>query len=200
MLFRSELKERERIQEQKVTQTLNVSRGSVREALLILERRHLVNILPRRGAQVSELSPQHVESLYALIVQLYILLAESVARRWRSEAELAPFLVIQQRLLNNLAQSDIDGFVEASFDIMRAAFPFANNPYLQETVENLLPAVSRAYHLALERRKAEMNQFLGSFAQLLQAVIARDEARIREVLLEYGRHNCQLVLAALAER
>jgi DNA-binding GntR family transcriptional regulator len=141
-----------------------------------------------------------VESLYALIVQLYILLAESVARRWRSEAELAPFLAIQQRLLNNLAQSDIDGFVEASFDIMRAAFPFANNPYLQETVENLLPAVSRAYHLALERRKAEMNQFLGSFAQLLQAVIARDEARIREVLLEYGRHNCQLVLAALAER
>ena len=99
-----------------------------------------MNILPRR-AQVSELSPQHVESLYALIVQLYILLAESVARRWRSEAELAPFLVIQQRLLNNLAQSDIDGFVEASFDIMRAAFPFANNPYLQETVENLLPAV-----------------------------------------------------------
>ena len=71
---------------------------------------------------MSELSPQHVESLYALIVQLYILLAESVARRWRSEAELAPFLVIQQRLLNNLAQSDIDGFVEASFDIMRAAF------------------------------------------------------------------------------
>ena len=83
-IIRGELKERERIQEQKVTQTLNVSRGSVREALLILERRHLVNILPRRGAQVSELSPQHVESLYALIVQLYILLAESVARRWRS--------------------------------------------------------------------------------------------------------------------
>ncbi len=57
-IIRGELKERERIQEQKVTQTLNVSRGSVREALLILERRHLVNILPRRGAQVSELSPQ----------------------------------------------------------------------------------------------------------------------------------------------
>ena len=43
-IIRGELKERERIQEQKVTQTLNVSRGSVREALLILERRHLVNI------------------------------------------------------------------------------------------------------------------------------------------------------------
>jgi len=182
-IIRGELKERERIQEQKVTQTLNVSRGSVREALLILERRHLVVILPRRGAQVSELSAAHVESLYSLVMELYIML-----------------MAIQQRLLENLERGDINAFVESSFDIMRAAFPFAANPYLQETVENLLPAISRTYHLALERRKGEMSQFIGSFESLLRAVVGRDEAGIREVLLDYGRHNSQLVLAALAER
>ncbi|OBY90085.1 MULTISPECIES: GntR family transcriptional regulator [Pseudomonas] len=199
-IIRGELKERERIQEQKVTQTLNVSRGSVREALLILERRHLVVILPRRGAQVSELSPAHVESLYSLVIELYIMLASSVARTWREEADLAPFMAIQQRLLENLERGDINAFVESSFDIMRAAFPFAGNPYLQETVENLLPAISRTYHLALERRKGEMSQFIGSFEDLLRAVVGRDEAGIRAVLLDYGRHNSQLVLAALAER
>ncbi|MBG6288481.1 MULTISPECIES: GntR family transcriptional regulator [Pseudomonas] len=199
-IIRGELKERERIQEQKVTQTLNVSRGSVREALLILERRHLVVILPRRGAQVSELSPAHVESLYSLVIELYIMLASSVARTWREEADLAPFMAIQQRLLDNLERGDINAFVESSFDIMRAAFPFAGNPYLQETVENLLPAISRTYHLALERRKGEMSQFIGSFEDLLRAVVGRDEAGIRAVLLDYGRHNSQLVLAALAER
>ncbi|QJP09885.1 GntR family transcriptional regulator [Pseudomonas multiresinivorans] len=199
-IIRGELKERERIQEQKVTQTLNVSRGSVREALLILERRHLVVILPRRGAQVSELSPAHVESLYSLVIELYIMLASSVARTWREEVDLAPFMAIQQRLLENLERGDINAFVESSFDIMRAAFPFAGNPYLQETVENLLPAISRTYHLALERRKGEMSQFIGSFEDLLRAVVGRDEAGIRAVLLDYGRHNSQLVLAALAER
>lgn len=199
-IIRGELKERERIQEQKVTQTLNVSRGSVREALLILERRHLVVILPRRGAQVSELSAAHVESLYSLVMELYIMLASSVARTWREEADLAPFMAIQQRLLDNLERGDINAFVESSFDIMRAAFPFAGNPYLQETVENLLPAISRTYHLALERRKGEMSQFIGSFEDLLRAVVGRDEAGIRAVLLDYGRHNSQLVLAALAER
>ncbi|GBL58347.1 GntR family transcriptional regulator [Pseudomonas sp. R3.Fl] len=199
-IIRGELKERERIQEQKVTQALNVSRGSVREALLILERRHLVVILPRRGAQVSELSASHVESLYGLVMELYIMLASAVARTWREEGDLQPFLAIQQRLMESLQRGDIDAFVESSFDIMRAAFPFAANPYLQETVENLLPAISRTYHLALERRKSEMSQFLDSFARLLQAVIDRDEAVIREVLLDYGRHNSQLVLAALAER
>ncbi len=198
-IIRGELKARERIQEQKVTQALNVSRGSVREALLILERRHLIVIPPRRGAQVAELTPHNVKSLYALVMELYILLGKAVADSWQTEADLGPFLVIQQRLQDSLQREDINVFVESSFDIMRAAFPFSNNPYLQETVENLLPAISRTYHLALERRKGEMGQFLNTFAALLQAIIARDHQAIREVLLGYGEHNCQLVLAALAD-
>jgi len=199
-IIRGELKERERIQEQKVTQALNVSRGSVREALLILERRHLIMILPHRGAQVTELTPHNVKSLYALVMELYILLARSVADGWRVEADLAPFLAIEQRLMESLQREDINAFVEHSFDIMRAAFPFSNNPYLQETVENLLPAISRTYHLALERRKGEMGQFMNTFAALLQAIIVRDHSQARAVLTGYGEHNCQLVLATLAER
>lgn len=199
-IIRGELKERERIQEQKVTQALNVSRGSVREALLILERRHLITILPRRGAQVSELTAHHVTSLYALSIELYAMLARAVIEHWQVETDLAPFIDIKNRLQDSLERSDIGAFVENSFDVMRAAFPFADNPYLQETLENLLPAISRTYHLALERRKGEMGQFMNTFASLLQAIIARDHASAREVLQAYGQHNCQLVLATLAER
>ena len=199
-IIRGELKERERIQEQKVTQALNVSRGSVREALLILERRHLIVILPRRGAHVAELTAHKVKSLYALVMELYIVLGNAVASTWRTEADLAPLLVVQQQLQANAANEDIDAFVESSFDVMRAAFLFANNPYLQETLENLLPAISRTYHLALGRRKSEMSTLVNSFASLLQAVIARDLPQIRAILLGYGQHNCALVLAALAER
>lgn len=199
-IIRGELKERERIQEQKVTQALNVSRGSVREALLILERRHLIVIPPRRGAHVSELTPHNVKSLYGLVIELYILLAQAVADGWRVEADLAPFRDIQQRLVASLQRDDINAFVEDSFNIMRAGYPFSNNPYLHETVENLLPAISRTYHLALERRRGEMGQFLNTFGELLQAIIARDHSRAREVLLAYGEQNCKLVLATLAER
>ena len=52
----------------------------------------------------------------------------------------------------------------------------------------------------LERRKGEMGQFMNTFANLLQAIISRDPVRAREVLQAYGDHNCQLVLATLAER
>jgi len=56
-----DLVEGERIQELRIANELNVSRGSVREALLILERRHLIEIYPRRGAVVSEMSAQQIQ-------------------------------------------------------------------------------------------------------------------------------------------
>ncbi|MBD8493976.1 GntR family transcriptional regulator [Pseudomonas syringae] len=197
-IIRGELKPGERIQEQKVTQSLNVSRGSVREALLILQRRHLVVILPRRGAQVTALNAHHVTSLCTLMSELYILLALEVAERWQQQSDLQAFVIIQQRLQDSHDRQDVQAFVEDSFSVMRAAFPFADNPYLQETIENLQPSMSRNYYLALEQRKAEMGDFLELFAQLLHAVIDRDQARIRTVLKAYGLRNCQLVLAALA--
>ncbi len=196
-IIRGELKPAERIQEQKVTQALNVSRGSVREALLILERRHLVTILPRRGAHVTELNEHNLRSLCALMGELYILLGNAVVTHRQGEADLMPFLAIQQRLKAACERKDIKAFVEESFAVMRATYPFANNPYLQETVENLQPAMSRAYYLALDRRKAEMSDFLALFAELLQAVIAGDRPRIREVLTAYCTRSCELVLSAL---
>ncbi|KWT09214.1 MULTISPECIES: GntR family transcriptional regulator [Pseudomonas syringae group] len=196
-IIRGELKPGERIQEQKVTQALNVSRGSVREALLILERRHLVVILPRRGAQVTVLNAHNVTSLCNLMSELYILLANAVAQRWQSEDELAPFLQSQQRLQASFEQQDVSMFVEESFNVMRAAYPFANNLYLEETVENLQPSMSRSYFLALEQRKAEMSEYLALFGDMLAAVLARDLAQIRVVLTRYCQRSCQLVLSAL---
>ncbi|EPM44717.1 GntR family transcriptional regulator [Pseudomonas syringae] len=196
-IIRGELKPGERIQEQKVTQALNVSRGSVREALLILERRHLVVILPRRGAQVTVLNAHNVTSLCNLMGELYILLANAVAERWQSEDDLAPFMQSQQRLQVSFEQQDVRMFVEESFNVMRAAYPFANNLYLEETVENLQPSMSRSYFLALEQRKAEMSEYLTLFGDMLAAVLARDLAQIRVVLTRYCQRSCQLVLSAL---
>jgi DNA-binding GntR family transcriptional regulator len=108
-------------QEQKVTLALNVSRGSVREALLILERRHLIAILPRRGAHVTELTEHNVRSLCALMSELYILLGNAVAHGWKEQADMAPFVAIQQRLNDAYARQDIRTFVDESFSVMRAS-------------------------------------------------------------------------------
>ena len=129
--------------------------------------------------------------------ELYILLGNAVANGWQTQADMATFVQIQQRLTASYERQDIRTFVDDSFAVMRAAYPFANNPYLQETVENLQPAMSRAYFLALEQRKAEMSEFLELFERLLAAVLARDLPQIRIVLTAYAQRSCDLVVSAL---
>ena len=51
-IISGELKPGDRIQELRIANELNVSRGSVREAFLILDRRFLLDIVPRKGAMV----------------------------------------------------------------------------------------------------------------------------------------------------
>jgi DNA-binding GntR family transcriptional regulator len=140
-----------------------------------------------------------VQSLCTLMSELYILLGNAVAKGWQVQSDMAPFVQIQQRLAASYERQDIRTFVDDSFNVMRAAYPFANNPYLQETVENLQPAMSRAYFLALDQRKASMSEFLELFERLLAAVLARDFPLIREVLTAYAQRSCDLVVSALTD-
>ena len=64
MIIRGELNAGERIQEQRIAASLNVSRGSLREAFLLLERRYLIDLPPRRGAVVSSITSQKVNEIY----------------------------------------------------------------------------------------------------------------------------------------
>ncbi|MCJ8167904.1 GntR family transcriptional regulator [Atopomonas sediminilitoris] len=196
-IIRGELKPCERIQEIKVTSELSVSRGSVREALLILQRRHLVSIPPRRGAMVAELTPHSVRALYALVKELYMLLAAEVAGTWQQEQELERFAQIQQGLLHAVQANDVQRFVDNSFEILHVGLSFVDNPYLKEVVLNLLPAIQRTYYFSLAHRAAEMHTFLDTYARLLQAIRQRDQASARQVMDDYAQHNCALVIAAL---
>ena len=96
-IIRGQLKAGERIRELHVAQELNVSRGAVREALLILERQHLVDIQVNRGAQVSALSAEHVKGLFVLLLELYVILANASVT-WKGESDLESYRAIQREL------------------------------------------------------------------------------------------------------
>src|SRR3954468_24299224 len=90
-----------RIQEQDVADQFKVSRGPVREALRILERDGLVQINARRGAQVTQLNVDEVDSIFEVRTDLIGLAAKLAAQRgesgeisrMRAELEKLPELV-----------------------------------------------------------------------------------------------------------
>jgi DNA-binding GntR family transcriptional regulator len=196
-IIRGELKAHERVREVRVAEQLNVSRGAVREALLILRRWHLVVIESNRGAHVSELTCDSVRGLYALMLELYVLLCSALALNWKHSEDLAPFRSILAQLQQGLQSGDSEVFIRGSVLSARTAYAFAGNPFLEQTLESLLPVVSRTHQLILDRQQGEMQYYFEIFSQLLDAVAARDCAQVRSLLQRYCAHNCEMVVSAL---
>lgn len=186
------------LREVAITQEYQVSRSSVREALLLLQRRYLVDIYPRRGAQVRILTAQNVQDLYDLSSELYILQGTLLTQRWQTQGQLLPFLDLRRAMQVSVQNNDIESFIKHCFAIVELAAPIVNNPYLQQALLNIIPAVGRTYYLAFKQRSAEMGQLTRIFDQLLVAVQRRKVDDIRPLLQAYAQKNCQLVLNAIS--
>lgn len=70
----------ERLTETELAQTYGVSRGPIREALRILERRHLIELQPRRGAWVRAVSLNSIADLFNVRMALSALAARLMAQ------------------------------------------------------------------------------------------------------------------------
>jgi len=195
-----EMQPGDRIQELSVVKELDVSRGSVREALLILERRYLVTIYPRRGAVVSEISPRHVQDIYELLTDLYILLGTKFTDRWKDESDITPFLELSEELKGFVANEDTGRWGEASFLLISLSYPIAGNTFLEEVLENLAPSVHRTHNMALSLHKKELQANMAYFEQLIECVLNRDKEGVVSTLQAYGNHNRDIVLKILEQK
>lgn len=88
MIMSGALAPGERLFEDRLAEQLGVSRNPVREALRALEGTGLVEVVPRRGAYVSQLEPHRARKLLELRSLLEAYAAEQAATH-RSEEDLA---------------------------------------------------------------------------------------------------------------
>lgn len=195
-IIRGESLAGDRIQELRIASELEVSRGSVREALLILERRHLIDILPRRGAVVKDMSEAHVRSLYELTQVLLGLVVRKAIKVMR-EDDLDPFIATIHDLQMRLDERDVDAFFNASFRFLELAYPFSRNPFVEDIMLNLQPAIQRAYYMALHIDPEEMKECLSFFKAIIETIFRRDVRSALEIIREFAEHQSTLVQESL---
>jgi DNA-binding GntR family transcriptional regulator len=186
----------ERIQELKVVDQLDVSRGSVREALLLMEKRHLVEIVPRRGAMVAEMNAESVENLFDVFGVLVTRLAILVAQRWK-DGELDELVQQLVKLQGMASQEDREEFMSQVFILLHMAYPLARNEYLHELLVNMQPAVHRCYALAQRYKPNDGQAALVFFSALMTGVAQREIDLLPVAVKRYFDHQLVLVLAAL---
>ncbi|MBD1219833.1 GntR family transcriptional regulator [Acinetobacter seifertii] len=195
-IISGELVEGERIQELRIAKELDVSRGSVREALLLLERTHLIEIFPRRGAIVSEMSAQQVKALFDTNVMLLGHIVQRISETWRAH-EADQLQLLQEQLLEHVKAGDIEKFYDAIFQYLAEQQDMVSNPYLMKFYKELLPSLRRSYFLTLNTSKRELQEAFALFKLVTDAILIRKSQQAALFMEDFCRHLRNLVLESL---
>ncbi|HAV17139.1 MAG TPA: GntR family transcriptional regulator, partial [Acinetobacter nosocomialis] len=186
-IISGELVEGERIQELRIAKELDVSRGSVREALLLLERTHLIEIFPRRGAIVSEMSAQQVKALFDTNMMLLGHIVQRISETWRAH-EADQLQLLLEQLLEHVKAGDIEKFYDAIFQYLAEQQDMVGNPYLMKFYKELLPSLRRSYFLTLNTSKRELQEAFALFKLVPDAILIRKSQQAALFMEDFCRH------------
>lgn len=189
-----------RLPEAELAKELNVSTNSLREAFRLLEKRHLIELQPRRGARVCEVTESQVRDLYDFLFLLLSHLAADAARHWRP-GEIEDLAAMLPELHRHYANNDLRGAHQLAFRFVDTATRrFARNRYLAADIDDLMPLLKRYSYIALQEETTEFDVSLKIFQSLLENVLNRDVEKAAADIGEYGRNQCRIVLRAVAKR
>jgi len=142
------------------------------------------------------MTPRHVRNVYEVNILLLTQLARRATPVWKEE-DLAAFLQLLDEMDGYLQRNRAIDFHNASFRFARMAYRFAENPYLEEILEDLQPLMRRTYYYAIRTDKIEMEKSMKMFRDLMERIIARDSDGAVKTLELFGQHQCETVLAFL---
>jgi len=189
---------RARIQELKVARDLGVSRGSVREALLILESRHLIDIVPRRGAMVSSLDDDDVRGLSEIVAELVALMFNRLAEEYSNLSATDHQALSDATAAIAVCCADNDtGLSDAKYCFIGTVIPLTRNPYLGNVLFDLLLPAKRVTELARRHPSYDPGDLVRFSRSVMQAVEDQDGERIDDLV--HGHFRREQTLARGAE-
>jgi len=166
---------------------LTIGRTPVREALQRLEADHLVRILPRHGAQITEINVIEQLLLLELRRELDRLIATDAARR-RTPQECSQLIKMAQRLEALAAEGDdVLGYLRHHYELKNFLAVCARNPFVARAVMPCY-AMSRRFYYLHYRQARDLAVATRNHIAVIDAVVAGDEkkaAAVSDKLMDY---------------
>lgn len=167
------------IEEGQIARATSVSRTPVREALHRLEAERFIDLLPRRGAQVRQVTAQELTDLYETrrMIEGYAL-----ARICRERLAVPPRMGEILAQMDAIPDSDHFGRVELNREFHFSMVAVLENEVLSELYQSLGSRQQRVAMRALAVDPGRIARIRIEHHDLLDALAAHDETRARAVL------------------
>jgi DNA-binding GntR family transcriptional regulator len=124
------------LDEIELARRFGVSRTPIREALSLLAGEGVVEIRPRRGAVVAQITPQRLVEMFEVMAELEAMCARLAARRI-SSAELAALEAAHEGCRSAAATQDSDAYFYANEHFHHAIYVASHNNFLSDQAHAL---------------------------------------------------------------
>ena len=195
MIVEGRLSAGEWINEAELCQQLQISRTPLREALKVLAAEGLVELVPRRGAHVSQLSIRELVDLFEALSGVEGLAAELAATRM-SAADLGKLRRLQLRIERRHVAKDRNEYFRDNQELHETIVRCSGNQEIVNIHARLIARVRRARYQALlsDSRWAES---VHEHALILSALESRDVQRAGDLIRRHVARTGEVVRSSL---
>ena len=182
-IFCDELAPGERIDEQRLAEQYGISRTPLREALKVLASEGLVELKPRRGCYVTEISQRDLDDIFPLMAMLEGRCAGDAVRH-AVPADIADLSEIHSRLESAARDGRIAAFFEANQEFHGKMQELAGNRWMLSVIQDLRKVLklARLHSLSLEGR---LQQSLAEHRAIMAAIKAGDAASAEKLMHDH---------------
>ncbi len=171
-ILRGELKPGERLMEIQLANKLGVSRTPIREAIRKLELEGLVLMIPRKGAEVAEITEKNLRDVLEVREALEVL-AVQLACDKMTEEQVTRLRGAAADFEKTIKSKDITLIAEADVKFHDIVYEATDNNRLIQLLNNLREQMYR-YRLEYLKRESVRATVALEHEELIEAIIQRD--------------------------
>lgn len=197
-ILRGELKPGERLMEIQLANKLGVSRTPIREAIRKLELEGLVLMIPRKGAEVAEITEKNLRDVLEVRCALEELAVQLACDRI-DRIKLKELHAAAEYFREILDSDDITAIGEADEAFHDVIFAATENERLIQLLNNLREQMYR-YRIEYLKKKECHPQLLQEHAAIIKAIEDRDKGKATEITTQHIENQADTVVDTLRHR
>ena len=194
LILNGEFKAGARLREQELEKRIGISRTPIREALLCLESRGMVESIPRRGCFVKTINIREISDVIEIRIALEGLAVRLAHQRVDSQG-LKELKQILKKMKEAISKKDTKAFIEAHEQYHAKLISLSQNEWLEREL-SILRKITRWHRFYFQYSERNFKYSLASHEQqfkLLSDPVANEDDLVR-VDTETTRRGCELLI------
>ena len=191
-ILRGELKPGERLMEIQLANKLGVSRTPIREAIRKLELEGLVLMIPRKGAEVAEITKKSLRDVLEVRRALEELAVQLVCEKI-TEEEIEELKAAAREFENVLKDGDITKIAEADVRFHDVIYMATDNQKLIQLLNNLREQMYR-FRVEYLKREEVRPQLLAEHEEIIATIERREKDTATKVVCEHIDNQVEAVI------